>query len=259
MARLPRTGSSIASLCECTPAFKQLVAAGLIDAREATTTLSEVIADLGLSPLSGEDEQKIRNELGGVIGDGYEILAGSPKGNPDSKLTVADVQATLVWLYDGLEAMIAGPLAPERLAAIEKVLHGAETGLRERHDTEVALRLIGTLRQEINYDQARERMIEFRKWPRTVAEACRRAAENLKLIKGTAGKPRRDWYPDFKRVLTFVAEKNGIQPKIRINRRTHEAEGRFLDLAERFEELLPRFMRSNSRGAIAKMLQRTRT
>jgi hypothetical protein len=259
MARLPRTGSSIAGLCERTPAFEQLVAAGLIDAREATTTLSEIIAGLGLSPLSDEDERKIRDELGSVIGRGYEILADSPKGNPDSKLTVTDVQETLVWVADGLEAMIAGRLAPGRLAAIEKVLHGAETGLQESHDAEVALRIIGTLRQEIKYDQAREKVIEFRKWPWTVAEACRRAAKNLKLIKGTAGKPRRDWYPDFKRVLTFVAEKNGIRPKILINRRTYEAEGRFLDLAERFEELLPRFMRSNSRGAIAKMLQRTRT
>jgi hypothetical protein len=73
MARLPRTGSSLGTLCERTPDFEQMVAAGLVDAREATTTLAEVIADLGLHPLSDEDEQKIRDELGVVIGRGCEI------------------------------------------------------------------------------------------------------------------------------------------------------------------------------------------
>jgi hypothetical protein len=258
MSRLPRWGASTSSLYERTPAFVQLVKAGLVDANECRTTLAEVIAELGLAPVSDEDERTIREELGAVIGRGIEIYADSQKQNLDPVVTVADVQATLEWIADGLEAMIVGRLAPEQSAAIEKVLHGAETGFRERHDTEVALKVIGTLRQEIGHDKARERVIKFRQWPRTVAEACRRAAMELKLIKGKRGRLRRDWYSDFKRVLTFVAEKNGIQPKVVINRRTHKAQGRFIDLAERFERLLPRHMRSPNREAIAKMLQRTK-
>jgi hypothetical protein len=67
MARLPRRGSSIASLCERTAAFEYLVAVGLVDRREATTTLAAVLVDLGLAPLSDEDEQKVREELGRVV------------------------------------------------------------------------------------------------------------------------------------------------------------------------------------------------
>jgi hypothetical protein len=39
-----------------------------------------VIADLGLKPLSDEDEQKIREDLGAVIGRGSELAADSKNG-----------------------------------------------------------------------------------------------------------------------------------------------------------------------------------
>jgi hypothetical protein len=184
MARLPRSGATFSALCKRTPAFEQLVfehlvslvLVGLIDPSEAAkaiadlggapTTLAEVIADLGLKPLSDEDEQRLRDGLGVVVGRGWELVADSPKWNPDDNFTVADVQATLVETAEGLEAMIAGrSLFPERLTAIEKVLHGAETGFRERRDTEVALRILGALKQKIVHDRAGERVIEFRKWP----------------------------------------------------------------------------------------------
>jgi hypothetical protein len=259
MARLPRTGSSLGSLCERTPAFEQMVAAGLVDACEATTTLTEVFGELGLAPLSDEDEQKIRDELGFVIGRGYEIQKDSQKQSPTSRLTVVDVREKLERVSSGLEAMADGHPDPGELAVIERVLNGSKTGFRESHDIAVALRVIKELADENGHDRARELVIEFRKWPRTVAEACRTAAKNLNLIKGKSGKPPRDWYRDFKRVLTFVAEKNGIRPMVVINWRTQEAQGRFIDLAERFEQLLPGHMRSPNRQAIAKMLQRTKT
>jgi hypothetical protein len=256
MARLPRTGSTIASLCERTAAFEYFVAVGLVDRREATTTLAAVLVDLGLAPLSEKDEQKVRNELGRVIGRGEEILEDSRQ---ESRLTVEEVQKTLKRVANGLEAMSHGGLDPGELAAIEKVLNGAETGSRESHDIAVALRVITALAEETGRRRANELVINFRKWPRTVAEACRRAANELDLVKGKSGKPPRVWYRDFKRILEFIAEKNWIQPKVVINRRTQEAQGRFIELAERFEQLLPRHMRSPSREAIAKMLQRTKT
>jgi hypothetical protein len=168
------------ALCERTPAFEQLVfehlvvlvLVGLVDANEATkafadlgvtTTLKEVIADLGLKPLSAQDEQRVRDDLGVVVGRGWEIVADSPKWNLEDDFTVADVQATLLETADGLDAMIAGRSSQAQVTAIEKVLHGAETGFRERLDTEVALKIIGTLRQEIGHDKARTRVIEFRR------------------------------------------------------------------------------------------------
>lgn len=280
MARLPRSGVTFLGIYERTPETERLVEHGA-RLREAAqklseaglphdplhlrvpvaapdeylTTLAEVIADLGLNPLWDEDEQKIREDLGAVIGRGSELAADSKKWNRNN-LTVAAVRATLVGAAEGLDAMIAGPLPSERLAEIKKVLSGAETGFRERCDAEVALRIIEALRQEIGDDLARERAINFHKWPRTVAEACRQADRNLDKIKWKSGPQARDWYGGFARVLAFIAVQNGIEQKVAVNPRTGEAMGRFLDMAERFEKLLPRHMRSASRGAIAKTLQR---
>jgi hypothetical protein len=94
------------------------------------------------------------------------------------------------------------------------------------------------------------------KWPRTVAEACRQAARELDKIEGKSGRPARDWYGEFTRVLALIAARNGIGPKVVVNPRTGKATGQFLDIAERFEQFLPQHMRSSSRGAIAKRLQR---
>jgi hypothetical protein len=257
MAQLPRTGKSVSSLYERTPAFEAMVKDGYVDPYECETTLADVISELGLAPLSSQDEQIIRTELGAIIGCGLDILEGSAKQNPDGKLTVRDVRATLSKVADGLDAMIAGRLGEDQLASIDKVMKGADTGFRERHDIEVALKIRRTLAEEIGGDNAHNRMAEFRKWPRTIAEACRRTAQDLERIRGTPGRQSRDWYRDFKRVLTFVAGKNGIRPKVIINRRTHEAQGRFIELAEKLERLLPRHMRSQSREAIAKMLERS--
>ncbi len=257
MARLPRTGKSVSSLYERTPAFEGMVKAGCVDSHECETTLADVMTGLGLAPLSSRDEQMIRKELGVIIGRGLTIFEESAKQNPHAKLTVRDVQATLTQVADALDAVVARRLDADQFAAIDNVLKGTETGERESHDIEVALRIRSTLAQEIGLSDARDRMIAFHKWPRTIAEACRRAARELDTIKGVPGRQSREWYGDFKRVLTFVAGQNSIRTKVVINRRTHEARGRFIELAEQFERLLPRHMRSQSREAIAKMLERS--
>jgi hypothetical protein len=257
MTRLPRTGQSVSSLYEHTPAFEELVKAGSVDPRECETTLADVITGLGLAPLSSQDEQIVRNELGVIIGRGLKILEESAKLNPKGKLTVREVQATLIRVAGVLDAAAACPLDADQIAEIGKVVKATETGFQEGHDMEVAYRIRSALDKEIGLSNARDRMAEFHKWPRTIAEACRRAAQELNLIRGVSGRQSREWYRDFKRVLTFVASKNGIRPKVVINRRTHEARGRFIELAEQFERLLPRHMRSQSREAIAKMLERS--
>jgi hypothetical protein len=256
MARLPRTGKSVSSLYERTPAFEEMVKAGSVDPHECETTLADVMTGLGLAPLSSREEEMIRNELGVIIGRGLRIFEESAKQNPHA-LTVGDVQATLTRIALLLDGAVARPLDADQFAAIDKVMKGAESGYRESHDIEVALRIRSTLAQEIGPSNARDQMIAFHKWPRTIAEACRRAARELDLIKGVPGRQSREWYRDFKRVLTFVAGQNGITTKVVINRRTHEARGRFIELAEQFERLLPRHMRSQSREAIAKMLERS--
>jgi hypothetical protein len=99
-------------------------------------------------------------------------------------------------------------------------------------------------------------VLNVRKWMPEVAAACLEAAKDLGKVKAKGGRPSLDWYDDFWRILTGIAEKNSIRPKVEINRVTGEAEGQFIELAERFEELLPPMLRSPTREAIAKRLQR---
>jgi hypothetical protein len=111
VARLPRSGATFLGIYERTPetewliehgarlreAAQKLSEAGLphdpLHLRipvaapdEYLTTLAEVIADLGLKPLSDEDEQKIREDLGAVIGRGSELAADSKKWNRNNLL-----------------------------------------------------------------------------------------------------------------------------------------------------------------------------
>jgi len=144
-----------------------MVKAGSVDPHECETTLADVMTGLGLAPLSSQDEQMIRNELGVIIGRGLRIFEESAKQNPHAKLTVRVLQMTLTQVADALDAAVARQLDADQFAAIDKVLKGTETGDRESHDIEVALRIRSTLAQEIGLNNARDRMIAFHKWPRT--------------------------------------------------------------------------------------------
>ena len=102
----------------------------------------------------------VRNELGVIIGRGLKILEHSAKQNPQAKLTVRGVQATLTRVANVLDAAVAGQLDADQFAAIEKVMKGCETGFREGHDIEVALRVRSTLAQEIGLSNAHDRMTD---------------------------------------------------------------------------------------------------
>ena len=56
MVRLPRTGSASASLRERTPAKEEMIKAGLVAVNKRETTLHQLVADLGLKPLSADEE-----------------------------------------------------------------------------------------------------------------------------------------------------------------------------------------------------------
>jgi hypothetical protein len=141
MVRIPRTGVSFATIHERFPEFDRLVDAGLVDPRQATTTLAEVIADLGFVPLSVEDEQRVRDELGRIVGRAWDEVGWSQKQSPDGRLLVADVQASLLrtakWL-DDLDNLDAG-----QLNTVEEILHGAKTGRQHVHNITLPIRSFG--------------------------------------------------------------------------------------------------------------------
>jgi hypothetical protein len=256
MAKWPQTGSGIASLHERTPEFEAMVKFGLVDHRDAETTLVQVIAGLGLVPLSADDERMIRSELGVLIAAGYQNFADSAKFSPADRVTVAGVRKRLRRLADLLEA---APWDPADLDEIERFLRGRESGLRTIEEIAVAGKIMSVLvAQTESYDRAHAVLHDYRSNPRLVAEACHRAAKELGTVKGKRGAPSTDW-SGLLCAAKLIAKRNRIRPTIVINRKTSEVEGRFIEIAEGLERLLPRFMRTRNRVALAKRLQRVKS
>ena len=229
MPRLSRTGSSGASLYEM------------------ETTLEKVVADLGLAPLSAEEESRIRDRLAVVIGRGIDENAASPKLNSHGKIQVKDILATL------------GAIA-RNLQAAEQNLRGCETGLQSAHNIEVVTKVREILARNPELGdlvKADKFLSDCCDRLKTISHACLVAAKDLGSTKGKAGRKRLDWLDDFRAVLMSVADQNGIRPTIITDRETGEVKGRFLDLAVGFEQLLWPTMRSPTRTALAKRFSRT--
>jgi hypothetical protein len=255
MARWRRTGSATSSLRERTPVVSAMIEAGVVDSREAETTLTEIIANLGLAPLSPADECTIRQELGVIIAAGEQRFADSPKHKSDGSVTVRRVQKTLRWIARVLQGRSSDA---EQLDVVEQFLRGTETGLRTDLEIAVASTLISFLTRQLgDEEKSREMLCRFRTHPQPVADGCRQAAAELTAIRGRSGAGSIDW-SGFRRALELVAERNGIKPVVTIDRRTHEAKGRFIEIAAVFEQLLPRPMRTQTRDALAKRLHRAR-
>jgi hypothetical protein len=140
-------------------------------------------------------------------------------------------------------------------AEIERLVHGHETGLRSIEEIAVAGEIMRVLVKQMgNYDQARAVLLDYRRNPRPVADACRKAAKKVGAIKGTRGAPSVDW-SGFSRAVTLIANRNGIKPVIVVNRKNHNVEGGYIEIAEGLQRLLPKSMRAQNRAALAKRLQ----
>jgi hypothetical protein len=252
MARLPQTGRAFSSLYERTPEFDRMVEAGLVNAREAETTLREVIEGLGLKSLSGIEEETVRFELGLIIAAGQQRFADSPKHNAE-RVTVELVQKTLLRMAATLEAM---PSDPKQLDDVERLLQGAEDGLRTTLEIAVATRVRARLARMIDDpEKASDVIREFRANPRPVADACRKAVADLGSIKTRSAAVPID-FSGFRRVVELIAMSNGISPTLVVNRHTHAVEGKFIEIAEGLERLFPRYLRSPTRNALAQRLRR---
>jgi hypothetical protein len=262
MAKWPQTGSRL------DPAYTREAEAVAVAVGDAETTLVKMTDELGLASLSKADEAIIRHELGALIAAYYQNLAGSEKRNPN-RVTVVGVLMTLRRLADLLEAapwesanldlnIDSVITAHADLAEIERLVHGHETGLRSTEELAVAGAIMKVLEKQIgNYDQARAVLLDYQRNPRPVAEACRKAAKKVGAIKGKRGAPSVDW-SGFRRALTLIANRNNVKPKIVINRANGKVEGRYIEIAEGLQRLLPKYMRALNRTALAKRLQRAK-
>jgi hypothetical protein len=220
------SGAGVWQLYERTPLVDAIVDAGLrhpvFRGVPPTTTLSEVVDELGLHPLSEREEQQVRSALSAVIEAGVKVFELSAANDG---LQIAEVQRILRRIAKSLRT---GSKKADKLQTIEKTLHGAKTGSHHTQDIAIALLITKTLAREVGEDKADDMVLNFREWRHPVAAACLKAAEDLDQIKGKGGRPSLDWYPDFQRVLTCIAEKNSIRPTVEINRVTSDPQGRFI-------------------------------
>jgi len=220
MAKLPRTGVAFQCLYE------------------QERSLSEVMASLGLKPLSKKAERRLRERLGFALGTWEE---------PCARVEVDDVASSLTSHAKGLEKIA-------RLAAVGK------GGMHLSEDIEGACRLAAALSKDSTIGSlaaAQVYLADFSGPATIVASACRSAAKKLQPISGKGGGTPYLWYDEFAAVLLEICKTNKLLPSVRIDRGSGEPVGDLAKVAAGFEMLLPPRMRSPTPEAMVKRLQRS--
>lgn len=227
MARLPPSGASWFALQEGVP---------------FGPTIDELLVDLKLLPMPSERVKEIRSKLGVVVGSWWQQIGQFIE--PDTGLEVEGVVATLARTAQHLEEA-------------KTVLQAIGVGIQRADSVEAVNRIkemlslnpaIGKLSKAEEYISSACEIAE------TISQACHAAAWMLSSVKGKRGRPPHHWYNEFTQILCDIACENGIKSSLENDRDTGKPKGRFLELAEGFERLFPREMRSPSREALAKRL-----
>lgn len=227
MARLPSSGASWFALQEGSP---------------SVPTIDELLVELGLLPMPYEKVEEIRGRLCMVVGSWWQEIGQfiDPNTAPDVESVVATLTATARHLEEARAVLQAGKEGIQRAENIE-----AASRIKKALSLHPA---IGKLSKAEDYMSSACEIAE------TISQACNAAARMLGSVKGKRGRPSHHWYAQFTLILCDVACENRVKPILENDRVTGEPKGRFLELAEGFEQLFPREMRSPSRKALAKRL-----
>jgi hypothetical protein len=221
MARLPTRGSTVS-----TPLL------GKVDLRRV---LHELCPG---ADFSESDIQEFYRRLGRIIGQWSA---------EHSRLDIAPLVKTLT-------------LLGSQLTGAAKTLSGHETGLHEIHDIEIVSQLtsILALDPEVGTRLQADKMIaSFRNDAAKIAHACLVTAHDLDQQVGKSGRPPSEWYDDFTPMLLEIAKLAGVEPRLLKNRISGEREGWLVDAAWALEALLDPEMRSPTREACGKRLERS--
>ena len=205
---------------------------------EYDCTLPQVMASLGLKPLSKKAERKIRTQLGFALPKWEE---------PYTAIEVKDVVRSLKTHAKQLD----------QIASIGTI---TRQGFASAHDLAVSGQVVQVLASDPNIakvEAAHAYLRDFCERAGNIASACRAAARTLQSNKGTGGKSRFDWYDEFTTVLVDICKQNKIEPTVGIDRITGEPVGGLSVLASAFERLLLPNMRSRTPSAMVKRLQRS--
>jgi hypothetical protein len=220
MAKLPRTGVGYKCL------------------HEHEGTLPEIMASLGLKPLSKSAERKIRNRLGFALPKWEE---------PYAAIEVKDVVRSL-------------NAHAKRLHQIDSIGTITCEGFAQGHDLAVSGQVVQVLASDPkigSIEAGHDYLSDFCERADTIASACRAAASTLQSKKGKGGKGRYDWYDEFAAVLVEICKQNKIEPTVGIDSISGKPVGGLSVLASAFERLLLPSMRSPTPSAMVKRLQRS--
>jgi hypothetical protein len=219
MVKLPKSGISY----QC------------LDERDAT--LIEIVASLGLKPLSKRAVRKIRDRVGFALAN-WEPYTGTK-------------------VHEVIGSLNSHAKSLEKLASVAAVAKG---GLCRAEDIDVACQLARSLAEEATIDSSKAAyayLADFGERATVIANASRSAATGLQPIKGKGGGSPYVWYDEFTAVLLDVCKKNKIEPEARIDRTSGEPVGGLAKVGSGFEKLLPPNMRSRTPSAMVKRLQRS--
>ena len=220
MAKLPRTGVGYQFLYE------------------RDCTLPQVMASLGLKPLSRKAERKIRDRLGFALAKWEE---------PYSPVEVKDIVSSL-----NSHAKRLDEFAP--VAAV------AKGGFNRRHEIEVACRLAQILSEDSTMGSlaaAHAYLADFGDRAALIVSACRSAAKRLQPIRGKGGGSPYVWYDEFTAVLLDICKENNLEPGVGIDRGSGEPVGGLAKVASGIERLLLPRLRSPTPEAMVKRLKRS--
>ncbi len=220
MAKLPRTGVAYQCLYEY------------------DGTLAELIASLGLKPLSKNAERKIRNRLGFALAKWQE---------PNTALQIKDVVSSL-----NAHAKRLDELAP--LGTVTRM------GFAREPDIAASGQLVQVLMSNPaigSVQAAHEYLRDFCDMAGIIGAACRAAVTSLQSTKGEGGKPRYDWHDEFTAVLLDICKQNKLEPTVGIDRASGKPVGNLSKIASTFERLLMPKIRSRKPATMVKRLQRS--
>jgi hypothetical protein len=180
MAKLPRTGVGYQFLYEY------------------DCTLPQVMASLGLKPLSRKAERKIRDRLGFALPKWEE---------PYAAIEVKDVVRSL-------------KAHAKRLDQIDSIGTITREGFARGHDLAVSGQVVQVLASDPkigSIEAGHDYLSDFCERADTIASACRAAVSTLQSKKGKGGKSRYDWYNEFTAVLVEICKQNKIEPTVGID------------------------------------------
>jgi hypothetical protein len=200
--------------------------------------LSTVLAELGVADaFDAKAIHGIHSDLGVIIGKWFA---------EQERLEVEPVASALLRMA-------------RNLSEVSQLMSGLETGFRTGFEIAVTSQLARYLALEPTIGtKVHELMASFRQQSAQIGHVCMIAHADLSSQAGKRGRVPIEWYDDFTALLLKIAAKAGVEPRNTKNRITKTRSGWLIDAAMALETFFYREMRSPSKEACGKRLERSR-